>query len=355
MPADNSTSYNSGENTPWIDFSIIENPFGTPASFTKAMASAIDDGALSYQPDRTALALRNALSRTLRLPEESFLVGTTVSNMIGAVSQAFEPCTVGVMVPCPSEYVLTLSNTGHRIERITSTVGYVTPNAEVIASQGIGINAAILANPGYPTSRLLSESVLLSYIEACDWVVVDERSIELTLNGKSFAPLVEQYRNLIVVQTFTEQYALPGAPVSYCIAHPHIVSEITRFYDNTDVSFIPEALAEASVLEHPKLDGVRGFLYSEIPWMQTMLSLIPGIEIFPAEANYVMCAFRNDEDLQLPVKNVDELADLLREEGCIVRKLAETPGLGGKGHFCAAVRTRQENERLINTLRMLLA
>ena len=354
MPVDNSTSRSTGETTPWIDFSIIENPFGTPASFGKAMSAAIGEGALSFQPDRSAQVLRDALSRALSLPEEAFLVGTTVSNMIGAVSQAFEPCTVGVMVPCPAEYVLTLSNTGHRIERISSPTSYVTPNAEAIAAQGVQINAAILANPGYPTSRLLSESVLMSYLERCDWVIVDERSIELTLGGKSFAPLVEQHRNLIIVQTFTEQYALPGIPVSYCIAHPDIVSEIMRFYDNSAISFIPEAIAEASVLEHPKLEGVRGFLYSEIPWMQTMLSLVPGIEIFPAEANYVMCAYRADIDVKLPVKNVDELAELLKDEGCLVRKLKGTPGLGSKEHFCTAVRTRQENERLINTLRKLL-
>lgn len=355
MAVDNPGSLNSTESASWIDFSIIENPFGTPASFTEAMRTAIDDGALSYQPDRTAQVLRSALSQTLLLPEESFLVGTTVSSMIGAVAQAFEPCTVGVMIPCPVEYVLTLSNTGHRVERISSTTSYVTPNAEIVAKQGAKIDAMMLANPGYPTSRLLPEAVLLSYLERCDWVVVDERSIELTLGGKSYAPLVEQYRNLVVVQTFAEQYALPGAPVSYCIAHPDIVSEIARFYDNTEISFMPEALAEASSLEHPKLEGVRGFLYSEIPWMQTMLSLVPGIEIFPAEANYVMCAFRDDEDLKLPVKDIDELVDRLKEKGCLVRKLGETPGLGGKGHFCASVRTRQENERLISTLRSILA
>ena len=355
MPADNSNSRVQGVNASWVDFSIIENPFGTPASFTKALSAAIDDGAMSYQPDRSARALCNALSRTLSLPEESFLVGTTISNMIGAVSQAFEPCTVGVMMPCPVEYVLTLSNTGHRIERITSATSYVTPNAAVVAQQGAELSAAILANPGYPTSRLLPEPVLLSYLEMCDWVIVDERSIELTLGGKSFAPLVEQYRNLVVVQTFVEQYALPGTPVSYCIAHPDIVSEIRRFYDDTPISFIPEALAEASVLEYPKLEGVRGFLYSEIPWMQTMLSLIPGIEIFPAEANFVMCAYRGDGDLKLPVEDADALVELLKDGGCLVRKLSDTPGLGGKGHFCASVRTRQENERLIATLRSILA
>ena len=358
MATASSAAHNDAEQigavTKWIDFSTTENPFGTPVSFTNALANAIADGLHTFQPDRTALSLRRALAQTCMLPEESFLVGTTVANMIGAVSQAFEPCTVGVMVPCPIEYVLTLANTGHRVERFTASSGYVTPTATAIAEQGHEINAAILANPGYPTSRLLPETILSTYLETCDWVIVDERSIELTLGGKSVAHLVEHYRNLIVIQTFTEQYALPGAPVSYCIAHPDIVSEIRRFYDSSALSLFPEALAEASAQEHPKLDGVRGFLYSEIPWMQTMLSLVPGVEIFPAEANYVMCSYSNESGLNLAVDTVDELAAQLREQGCIVRKLGDTPGLGGDGHFCVSVRTRQENEQLISALRSIV-
>lgn len=336
----------------WIDFSHTENPFGTPESFTKALIEATKNGIFSYEPDRSSLALRHALSRTLKLPEESFLVGSSVSNMIGAVSQAFEPGTVGVHIPCPVEYVLALNNTGHRIERIPSTTSYITPAASALSQAGITINAAVLSNPGYPTSRLLPEQVLLSYLEMCDWVVVDERSIELTLGGKSYAPLVAEYRNLVVVQTFSEQYALPGIPVSYCIAHPDILSEISRFYDASPVSAAAEVLADPSVREHQALKGVRDFLYGEIPWMQTMLSLIPGIEIVPAEANYVMCAYRGSGSKE-SVGKLDDLVEALKREGLLIRKLGETPGLGSGEHFCVSVRARQENERLVTSIRRL--
>ncbi len=347
--------YDVREEISWIDFSGTENPFGTPRSFVDAMNQALAQGVLSYQPDREAHALRSVLARTFGMPVESFLVGSTVSNMISAVAQAFEPCVVGVSTPCPVEYVLALGNTGHTVERISSPASFITPDATLLDERNVRIDAALLGNPTYPTSRLLSKSTLVSYLNRCDWVVVDERSIELTLGGESMAPLVRDFRNLVVVQSFSEQYAMPGAHVSYCIAHPETIAEISRFYDNSCVSMFSEVLAEPASVEHPKLDGVRGFLYSEIPWMQCMLSLVPGIDIFPAEANYVMCSYHNGGDLKLAISDVDHLSARLQLEGFLIRKLAGTPGLVNNGYFCVAVRTRQENERLIQALRRIIS
>ena len=347
--------YDVRDEISWIDFSGTENPFGTPESFVKAASEAVLSGVLSYLPDREAHTLRSVLARAFGFPVDSFMVGTTVSNMITAVTQAFEPCVVGVSMPCPIEYVLALSNTGHTIQRISSPTSFVTPDADLVSRRDIKIDAALLANPSYPTSRLLPRSTLISYIETCDWVIVDERSIELTLGGETMAPLTMQYKNLIVIQSFTEQYALTGAPVSYCIAHPDTIEQISRFFDNTCVTMMAEVLAEPSALERPKLDGVRGFLDSEIPWMQCMLSLVPGIDIFPAEANYVMCSYHNGGDLKLAVDSIDELSARLQLEGFLVRKLAGTPGLADNGYFCVAVRTRQDNEKLISTLRRIVS
>ena len=345
----------AGENnTSWIDFSGIENPFGTPESFITALADAATIRTAFSKPDASAHVLKRALSSTLLLPEETFIVGLTVSSLISVVAQSFEACTVGVMVPCPVEYVLAASNAGHQITRISGTSNYVTPDFETASSQGSPFQAAILSNPGFPTSRLLPKRILLSYLESCDWVIVDERSIEFTLGGKSFASFVEEHRNLIVIQSFGEQFAMPGAPVSYLVAHPDVVAEIERFYDSSVISSLPETFAEPFSREYPKLDSVRGFLASEIPWMQTMLSLVPGIDIFPAEANYVMCML-NEATSPESIGSVADLAERLKEHRCIVRNLSGTPGIGNDASFSVAVRTRQENLLLIEALRDILA
>lgn len=338
----------------WVDFSCTANPLGTPPSFIRAMETALAAGELNYSPDREAHALRSVLARLYGIPVESFLVGSTMSDMVRAVAQTYQPCTVGVAVPGPVEYALAAGNAGHRVVEITSPAGFVMPDPLAAERHGITFDAAVLANPGYPTSRLLPKPTLMAYLEACSWVVVDERSIELTLGGESMIPLVREYRNLIIVRSFCEPYAMPGIPISYCVAHPETIAQIARFYDSSCVSMFAEVLGDFVLAEREYLERTREFLDSEIPWLQCMLNLVPGISIFPAEANYVMCAFESSPDLSLGVANTQELADRLRLAGFLIRKLEGTPGLVNGKYFCVAVRTREDNEKLIAALREII-
>ncbi|HJH75070.1 MAG: aminotransferase class I/II-fold pyridoxal phosphate-dependent enzyme [Gordonibacter pamelaeae] len=339
----------------WIDFSGTANPLGTPPSFIRAMQAALAAGELNYSPDREAHTLRSVLARQHGLPVESFLVGSTVGDMVRAVAQTYQPCTVGVAVPGPVEYALAAGNAGHRVVEITSPAGFVMPDPAAAARHGVSFDAAVLANPGYPTSRLLPLPTLLAYLDACTWVVVDERSIELTLGGESMVGLVKEHRNLVVVRSLCEPYAMPGIPISYCVAHPDTIAQIARFYDSSGVPMFAEVLGELALAEREHLERTREFLDSEIPWMQCMLSLVPGIDIFPAEANYVMCAFDHGPDLDLGVASTEELAARLQLAGFLIRKLQGTPGLTNGKYFCVAVRTREDNEKLIAALREIIA
>lgn len=338
----------------WIDFSGTANPLGTPPSFIRAMEAALAAGELNYPPDREAHALRSVLARKFGLPVTSFLVGSTVGDMVRAVAQTYQPCTVGVAVPGPAEYALAAGNAGHRVVEIASPGGFVIPDPAAAERHGIRFDAAVLANPGYPTSRLLPQPTLRSYLEACGWVVVDERSIELTLGGESMVPLVTEHRNLVVVRSFCEPFAMPGIPISYCIAHPDTIAQIARFYDSSSVPMFAEVIGDLALSEMAHLERTREFLDSEIPWMQCMLNLIPGIDIYPAEANYVMCSFDSGTDLALGVSSVDELANRLQLAGFLIRKLEGTPGLEDGRYFCVAVRTRQDNEKLVAALREIV-
>ena len=99
----------------WIDFTTASNPLGTPPEFTEAIVAALKRCELSYLPDYDAHALRSALSRHFNLPVEAFLCGTSVDEMIRAVAQTYQPCTVGITTPGPAEYALAVNNAGHAI------------------------------------------------------------------------------------------------------------------------------------------------------------------------------------------------------------------------------------------------
>lgn len=337
----------------WIDFSGAANPLGTPQSFIDAMREAAASGELSYAPDRRSHAFRSVLAGDYGLPAGSFLVGNSVSELIHAIAQTFEPCTVGVSAPGPAEYALAASNAGHEVLRLTGPSSFVVPDREAACRGGAGVDAAILANPSYPTSRLLPKPTLLSYLDSCTWVVVDERSIELSVGGESMVPLIADHENLFVIHSLSESFALSGTPISYCIAQPAAIDEVGRYFDSSSVSMFPEVFGNVVTREKGHLERARDFLEGEIPWMQCMLNLLPGVRVFPAEANFIMCSFEATEEMDLGVESCSELVDRLQLAGFLVRKLEDMAPLDGR-YFCVAVRKHEDNEALLHAMREII-
>lgn len=339
----------------WLDFSSTTNPLGTPKSFIRSMHSSLVDGELAYVPDRQSNALRAALSRCFGISQESFLCGSTVTDLMRAAAQTYQPCRVGVSVPSPAEYSLAISNAGHTVCELTNSYSsFIVPDAYTARNNKLSFDAAVLANPSYPTSRLLSRTTLVNYLETCKWVIVDESLIELTLGGESMMALTERYRNLIILRSLSSTFAMPGVALSYAVAHPETIAQIENFYDSSSISMFAEVLAGTIISEMEYLERTRDILDSEIPWMQCMLNLIPGIHIFPAEANFVMCRYENDSSMDLAVADTKELILRLQLAGFLVKDLEGMPGITNKKYFCVSVRTREENDKLLGAMRKII-
>ena len=338
---------------PFTDHSSISNPLGTPAPLIDAMNQALACGAANFAADREGYSLKSSLSTFHNLPTGSFIIGSSTKDLIRAVAQTYQPCSVGITTPSEVGYSLAIGNAGHTVVDIAGRAGFLAPEPSLSRAQGITFDAALLGNPSYPTSRLLHKSTLISYLETCSWVIVDESSIELTLAGESYTSLTQQYKNLIIIRSISVSMALPGIPMSYLVAHPSTIEQIENFYDSSSVSLFAEVISPL-LIEHNNLEKAREFLESEIPWLQCMLSLIPGIDIFPAEGNYVMCSYLVPQGMDLGASSVEELEDKMRMHGFLIRKLDDIRGLEKGRYFCVSVRTREENEKLVEALRHII-
>ena len=338
----------------WHDFSSISNPLGTPAELRDCIRDAVEADGIRFSPDRDAHALRAVLATRFGLPAESFICGTSVTEMIRTVAQTYRPCRVGIALPCRQEYALAIGYAGHTIVELSGYSGYSTPDPLVLLRQGISFDAALLSNPGFPSSRLIPEQTLIRYLERCKWVIVDERSIELTFAGESMVSLTRRYRNLVVVRSLVETYALDGTPVSYCVAHPDTIAQIALFFDSSGVSMFAEVVSPVLPELSGFVDATHELLDNEIPRMQWMLNLIPGIKIYPAEANYILCELVNDGTLNLSVSSTDELAARMQRLDFGLHTLTGTPGLQDGRFFYVSIKTHEENERFVAALRAAL-
>ena len=339
----------------WIDFSCTANPLGTPACVKDAVSSAIAEGDLSFSPNADGQHLSRVMARYFEIPEESIMAGTSATALIGAIAQAYRPCNVGIPTPAPTGYFLSVANVGHNPVKLVNPYSLSAVEPQTAFSNGCQFDAAVLANPSFPCARLLSERLLKRYLGACNWVIVDESNISLTLGGESFVHLTQKYKNLFVVRSLSVELGMPGIPMSYVVGSPRAIGHMRQFVDGSDITLFNEVVAREFPHTGEYLEETAQLLESEIPWMQCMLSLTPGIKVFPSEANFVMCALEERATRDFGIASSADLIDRLQKLGFSLRDLAGVPGVEGKRYFLVAVRSHEENEKLIAALRSVIA
>ncbi len=339
----------------WIDFSCTANPLGTPACVKDAVSSAIAEGDLSFSPNADGQHLSRVMARYFEIPEESIMAGTSATALIGAIAQAYRPCNVGIPTPAPTGYFLSVANVGHNPVKLVNPYSLSAVEPQTAFSNGCQFDAAVLANPSFPCARLLSERLLKRYLDACNWVIVDESNISLTLGGESFVHLTQKYKNLFVVRSLSVELGMPGIPMSYVVGSPRAIGHMRQFVDGSDITLFNEVVAREFPHTGEYLEETAQLLESEIPWMQCMLSLTPGIKVFPSEANFVMCALEERATRDFGIASSADLIDRLQKLGFSLRDLAGVPGVEGKRYFLVAVRSHEENEKLIAALRSVIA
>ncbi|MBI2126574.1 MAG: aminotransferase class I/II-fold pyridoxal phosphate-dependent enzyme [Thaumarchaeota archaeon] len=210
-----------------------------------------------------------------------------------------------------------------------------------------------ICNPNNPTSTLTSKEIL---VEVLNWgashnlfVIVDEGFIEFSSEPESSAlGLIHDYPNLFIIRSLTKFYGLAGLRVGYGIGSEDLVSLMERAKPPWSVNCLAEVAAIAALKDttfpirtRSLIDKEREFLFKEI-------GRIRGFRPFKPEANFILVNTRGTH-LTGP-----EIKKRILESGILVRDCSSFRGLDDY-YIRVAVRTRQDNKKLLECLRQVVA
>lgn len=317
--------YNAdGRQSAWLDFSANINPLGIPSTVRAELLKELDG--ITHYPDPSARALKAAIARRYSLDVESIAVFNGAAEFFYVYFRLLESKKIFIPSPTFSEY-----------ERAARAAGM-----EINFSSPV--ENVIVCNPNNPDGRLRSIDEILSLTAAT--VIVDESFIDFVGDEHSVKKFVGRRDGLIVVQSLTKIFAIPGLRLGFAVADRSIIERLERSKDVWNVNYLAQIAGVAALDDREYLDRTRRWIEVERRYVFERLRSIDGVEVFPPSANFILMKFETE-----PIAR--SVIDGLRSKNILVRACDNFRGLDGR-HVRAAIRLRAENDLLIESMKGLI-
>ncbi len=333
-----------------VDFSVNTNPLGPPRSVIRALQEHCMD--IVHYPDPSCKKLREAIASYEKLGPQHIICGNGAAELIYSLVENIKPQKALLVEPAFSEYERALKFVGadcryysclreNGFKLKEDILNYITPDLGMI----------FLCNPGNPVGEVIEENLLRRILNLAEKyyipVLLDECFLDFLEDAKSYEALAyyKEYPNLFILKAFTKIFAMPGLRLGYMIScQEDLLKKMEEGLPSWHVSSLAQVCGEEA-LKAPEdyLKETKEYLNKEKNWMIQGLKDL-GFHIYGSKANYIF--FSIEEDNQ---EIYGELYHRLLADQILIRDCSNYPGLS-KGNYRIAIKSRQENEKLIQWL-----
>lgn len=323
-----------------IDFSANINPFGMPEKVRAALISAASD--CSAYPDPYCTELREKIAAVWNVPSDDILCGNGASELIYAFSYSLPKGKPALIVaPTFCEYAQSLSAAGIDAEYyyLAEENGFRLTE-DILRLDFSQYCAVFLCSPNNPTGITVSPKLIEGIADSKVRLFCDFCFLDMTENPQIYdiPRLSKKYPNIAVLLAFTKGYAMAGVRLGYVIyGDGEFLNTMSEKTPCWNVSTLAQKAGVAALDCGDWLGGcVRLIAAERRRAAEELLRL--GIRVFPGESNYLL------------LYSPHNLAEELLGRGIMVRDCRNYAGLG-VGYIRIAVRTPEENNRLIEAVR----
>jgi len=326
----------------YIKLNTNENPYPPSPKVMEAIAKANDEGLRLY-PDPLCQQLNTAIADYYNLELDQVFTGNGSDEVLAFAWQAFWGPEKKIAYPDITYSFYPVYS------QMFQTQATAIPLDESFAI-GVGDyegdwDGIVIANPNAPTGRFLDlvtiEKILIGHSDTL--VLVDEAYIDF--GGQSAVTLINQYDNLLVVQTMSKSRSLAGMRIGYAMGHKDLIEGLNRVKNSIN-SYTMDRLAlvagAAAMTDQPYFEeACRKVIRTREQTSRDLKAL--GFDVLPSKANFLFAA---------PSKMASEtLFQRLKDRGILVRYFNK-PRI--KAYLRISIGTDDEMARMISVMKELL-
>jgi len=330
-----------------LDFSANLNPLGMPEKVRAALHEAVEE--CERYPDPFCRDLSEKLSDKWELAPSQIFCGNGAADIFDRLAAVLRPRIALLTAPGFSEYERSLQSVGCvcRFHSLRKQDDF-TVTERILTEWTKETDAIFLCSPNNPTGQLIKPELLDRITEKCaaagTWLIVDEcfGGFLTDDRARSMRRWLEKYDRLVIVRAFTKLFAMAGVRLGWCMTQNPIFIEALRDAGQPwNVSYLAQKAGEAALECGDFVRGTVQFVRQERGFLEDKLRQC-GLWVCPGQANYLL--FQSEDTA---------LAEKLLPHGIMLRDCSNFRGLG-PGWYRAAVRKRDDNERLLQILQEVL-
>lgn len=328
-----------------IKLASNENPWGpSPLAVATIVQQAKN---VHLYPDGDAYYLKQKLAEQLEVGQENIIIGNGSDELIKMLAETFINPGDEVIMPEPTfsayEFAAKLMNA--KIIKVP-TQNYKLDLESMFKKTTEQTKLIFICNPNNPTGTIISSTEIDQFLLNLPKqvvVVFDEAYYEYVKNKNYTSGInyLQQFKNIIVLRTFSKIYGLAGLRIGYGIADRELISLIKRVREPFNVNSLAQAAALASLNDHEYLSTCKKLNQLGKEWLYEEIKKLKLIYI-PSETNFILI------DLN---RNVSPIFEKLLKKGVIIRPCTT---FGLPNYLRVTVGKPEENKRFIESLKEVL-
>ncbi len=325
-----------------VKLNTNESPYPPSPRVLQAIA-AVSADTLRLYPDPESVVLRQAIAARNGLRPEQVFVGNGSDEVIALAFMALLKHQLPLYFPDVSYSFYPVWSQLYGINYTTVPVVQdfsIDPATYPARNGGI-----IIPNPNAPTGMLMSLDAIRTLLckSADSAVVIDEAYIDF--GGESAVQLINEFDNLLVVQTLSKSRALAGLRVGFAMGSSVLIEALGRVknsFNSYPLDVLAQRAALASIEDEDYFrTSCQRLINSRDKLCSAMAAL--GFTVLPSGANFIFASHAQ--------YRAKDLFARLRERGIVVRYF-DKPRIDN--YLRISIGTEEDNTALLAAFRDLL-
>ncbi|MCE2894255.1 MAG: histidinol-phosphate transaminase, partial [Flammeovirgaceae bacterium] len=248
-------------------------------------------------PDPHQKKLKEKIGEIKGVETNQIFLGNGSDEPIDLLIRAFcEPGQDNVLIPQPTYGMYTVSA---EINAVTVKTIPLTEDFDINLeltkkTWDNRTKLLFLCSPNNPSGNLLDlDKVQILLQQFSGIVIVDEAYIDFT-NYDGFVPLLNNFSNLVILQTLSKAWGLASLRLGMCFASKEIVAVLNKIKPPYNINGITQQIVLKSLEEIEQKNKWVAEIIDAREFVENELVKIPAVQtVYPSQANFILIKIAN--------------------------------------------------------------